>query len=338
MPHKHALLVVIPTLNEARHIARVIADLSAAPRVDANMLFVVADGGSTDGTQAIVEGIAAGRDDLQLLHNPRKLQSAAINLAVERYGDGRDLLIRCDAHADYPVGFIKNLVDAYDRGEADAIVVPMDSVGATCFQRAVGWVSDSKVGSGGSAHRGGAVSGYVDHGHHALFRMDSFRAAGGYDPSFTHNEDAELDCRQRALGSRIFLDAAIRLRYAPRATPRKLARQYFNYGKGRSRTVRRHRGSLRARQLAVPFLVIGTLAALLLSYVTPIFLLLPALYLAILGTTAVRIAIDQRSACGLLAAPAAAIMHFAWGSGFLWGCATLAERPWTPDASVGGLS
>nr|WP_206363576.1 glycosyltransferase family 2 protein [Sphingomonas crocodyli] len=227
MPRPHAILVVIPTLNEARHIAQVIADLTAEPLPEADLLFVVADGGSSDGTQDIVGRIAATRSDLLLLDNPKKLQSAAVNLAVEQYGEGRDLLIRCDAHADYPAGFLKSLVDAFDRGEADAIVVPMDSVGTTCFQRAVGWVSDSKVGSGGSAHRGGAASGYVDHGHHALFRMDSFRAAGGYDPSFTHNEDAELDCRQRALGSRIFLDADIRLRYAPRATPGKLARQYF---------------------------------------------------------------------------------------------------------------
>lgn len=329
--------MVIPTLNEARHIAQVLADLSI-DLPDADLLFVVADGGSTDGTQAIVGDLAQARGDLVLLPNPLKLQSAAVNLAVERFGEGPDLLIRCDAHADYPVGFLKKLVEAFDRGEADAIVVPMDSVGVTCFQRAVAWVSDSKVGSGGSAHRGGAASGYVDHGHHALFRMESFRRAGGYDPSFTHNEDAELDCRQRAYGSRIFLDAEVRLRYAPRATAAKLARQYFNYGKGRSRTVRRHRGSLRARQLAIPILVMGTLGTVLLAPIAPIFLLLPALYLAILAATAIRIAIDRRSACGLLAAPAAAIMHYAWGIGFLWGCASVPERPWSPGMSVGGLS
>ena len=336
MTARHSILVVIPTLNEARHIAQVLADLST-DLPDADLLFVVTDGGSTDGTQAIVTDLARGRDDLLLLHNPRKLQSAAINLAVERHGPGRDILIRCDAHADYPSGFLRKLVEAFDRGEADAIVVPMDSVGVTCFQRAVAWVSDSKVGSGGSAHRGGAASGYVDHGHHALFRMESFRRADGYDPSFTHNEDAELDCRQRALGSRIFLDADVRLRYAPRASAAKLARQYFNYGKGRSRTVRRHRGSMRARQLAIPVLVIGTLATLLLAPITPIFLLLPALYLAILAVTAIQIAIGRGSACGLLAAPAAAIMHYAWGVGFLWGCATVPEKPWSPGTSVGGL-
>ena len=36
-------------------------------------------------------------------------------------------------------------------------------------------------------------SGYVDHGHHAAFRAASFKAIGGYDETFSHNEDAEFD-------------------------------------------------------------------------------------------------------------------------------------------------
>jgi succinoglycan biosynthesis protein ExoA len=173
------------------------------------------------------------------------------------------------------------------------------------------------------------VSGFVDHGHHALFRIESFREAGGYDPSFTHNEDAELDCRQRAKGRRIFLDGNIRLRYAPRATAGKLARQYFNYGKGRSRTVRRHPSSLRMRQLAIPAHVGFSIVSLLLALWQPIFLAWPLIYTLILAATSVSIALKKQSACGLLAGFAAAIMHFAWGLGFMWGWASISEKRWS---------
>jgi len=328
MPNHQSVLIVIPTLNEAPHIAGVLANLLDETLPDADLMFVVADGGSDDGTQEIVTKIAEGRENLRLVHNPQRLQSAAINLAVQEYGAGRDLLIRCDAHATYPHGFVGKLVSSFGRRSADAIVVPMDSYGIGCFQRAVAWVSDSKVGSGGSSHRGGTASGYVDHGHHALFRMESFCRVGGYDPSFGHNEDAELDCRQRALGSRIFLDANIRLGYLPRATPTKLARQYFNYGWGRSRTVRRHPGSLKARQLAIPLLVLGTAATVLIAPIVPALLILPTLYLAIIAANGAAIGLRRRSLCGLLAAPAAAIMHFAWGTGFLLGWLRLCEEPW----------
>jgi succinoglycan biosynthesis protein ExoA len=327
-----AVLVVIPTLNEARNIGRVLQALAADPPRDASLRFVVADGGSTDGTVERVREIITARDDVVLLHNPDRIQSAAVNRAVLLHGAGADVLIRCDAHALYPSGYCRRLLRTLQRTGADAVVVPMDSRGAGCFQKAVAWVSDTPVGSGGSAHRGGRRSGFVDHGHHAAFRMDSFRRAGGYDASFTHNEDAELDCRQRALGARVYLDAEIRLAYQPRASALALARQYFRYGLGRSRTVRRHPASLRARQLAVPLHLAVSMVALLLATWLPLLLLWPAAYAAALAATSLAVAWRHRSVCGLLSGPAAALMHGAWALGFFWGWLALRERRWTGGA------
>jgi succinoglycan biosynthesis protein ExoA len=214
------------------------------------------------------------------------------------------------------------------------VVVPMDSIGDTCLQRAVAWVSNSAVGTGGSAHRGGRTSGFVDHGHHAAFRMETFRRAGGYNETFTHNEDAELDCRQRALGAKIYLDGDIRLGYFPRATFLGLWKQYFNYGVGRSRTVRRHPRSLRVRQLAVPMHVAWSLAAVALgAWFTPL-LLWPTLYVGALVAVSLGFAVRRHSSCGLLAGPAAAVMHTAWGSGFLLGLVIRRERRWSPKMAV----
>jgi succinoglycan biosynthesis protein ExoA len=334
--HQHAaqpstdrVLVVIPTLNESANVARVIEDLYADLPQTVPVRFVVADGGSTDGTQEIVREQARHRPALHLLDNPKRLQSVAVNLAVQTHGADADVLIRCDAHAKYPRGYVRRLLASLDEHRADAVVVPMDTVGDTCVRRAVAWVSDTVVGSGGSAHRGGQRSGFVDHGHHAAFRMASFVRAGGYDESFTHNEDAELDCRQRALGSRIFLDASIRLGYQPRSTLGGLWRQYFGYGKGRSRTVRRHPGSMRLRQLAVPLHVALCVLSLALLPWSPWLLLWPATYAMALVATSVMLVLRHRSLCGLLAGVAAGVMHFGWAAGLFWGLATVREAPWS---------
>lgn len=336
-----SILVVIPTLNEARTIDGVLEALQQDLPAGVRTTFVVADGGSTDGTPDRV----ARHEGVQFLRNPKRLQSAAVNLAAATFGRDADVLVRCDAHAVYPHGFVRRLVETLDRTGADAVVVPMDSVGHGCVQRATAWVSDTPVGSGGSAHRGGRQSGFVDHGHHAAFRMASFRQAGGYDETFSHNEDAELDCRQRALGSKVYLDADIRLEYHPRDTLRGLWRQYKGYGRGRSRTVRRHPGSMRARQLAVPAHVAFSIAAVLLSAWAPWLLAWPALYLSVLGVTSLALAVRHRSLCGLLAGPAAFAMHTAWALGFFEGMLFLREPPWrresaTPlwDASALGAS
>ncbi|MDB5817641.1 MAG: succinoglycan biosynthesis protein exoa [Rhizobacter sp.] len=329
-----SILVVVPTLNEVRTIAGVIEALREDLPKNAEVTMVVADGGSTDGTIELVRKLSATNKNIRYLHNPQRIQSAGVNLAARTAGRGHDVLIRCDAHAIYPPGFIRHLVETLDATQADAVVVPMDSVGGSCVQNAVAWVSDSKVGSGGSAHRGGKQSGFVDHGHHAAFRMESFQRVGGYDETFTHNEDAELDCRQRAVGGKIWLESDIRIAYHPRDTLTKLARQYFQYGRGRSRTVRKHPGSLRARQLAVPMNAVLCVLALALSPLVHWFALLPAMYVLALATTSLSISIKHRSVCGLLAGPAAFVMHNAWALGFLCGFAFIRERTWSPRASA----
>jgi succinoglycan biosynthesis protein ExoA len=328
------VLVVIPTLNEAKTIEGVLAALTEPkPRDDVVMTVVVVDGCSTDGTADVVRLAAASKANVHLLHNPRRIQSAALNLAARVFGRSADVLIRCDAHAAYPAGFVQNLVDTLDRTAADSVVVPMDSTGSTCLQRAVAWVSDTPAGSGGSAHRAGRRSGFVDHGHHAAFRMDTFRRTGGYDESFTHNEDAEFDCRQRALGAKVYLDADIRLAYQPRGTLRGLWRQYFSYGRGRARTARRHPGSLRARQLAVPLHFMVSLAAVAFAAWMPWLLVWPVMYLAALAGVSGWLALRHRSACALLAGPAALVMHSAWALGFLSSLLLIREQRWLPDAA-----
>lgn len=323
------VLVVIPALDEAATIERVIRALGEDPPPGAALSIVVVDGGSSDGTVETVRRLAAADPRLSLLHNPARIQSAAVNLAARVAGEGADVLVRCDAHASYPAGFVRRLLETLERTGADAVVVAMDSIaGRTCLQRAVGWVSDTALGSGGSAHRAGRRSGFVDHGHHAAFRMASFRRCGGYDESFTHNEDAELDCRQRRLGGRIYLDAQIRIGYLPRPSLAALEAQYFRYGHGRSRTARRHPGSLRARQLAVPAHFGASLAALALAPQWPVLVAWPALYLLALALASLQAAWRHRSACGLLAGPAAGVMHLAWAAGFLAGLIRVREPAW----------
>src|SRR5689334_25436181 len=95
-------LIIIPCLNEAKHIEPLIAKLEKALR-DLDAQIVVVDGGSTDGMREIVREIAAADPRVMLLDNPKRLQSAAVNLAVKELGQGYDYLIRIDAHGDYPL-------------------------------------------------------------------------------------------------------------------------------------------------------------------------------------------------------------------------------------------
>ncbi len=331
---RRRVIIVIPTLNEASHIGAVVKLLAEEIPESANACVVVVDGGSTDGTQEIVAALALRYPTVHCINNSARVQSAGINLALRRFGQNAEVLIRCDAHASYPVRYCGRLLDSLERCGADAVVVAMDSVGHTPLQKAVAWVSNSIVGTGGSAHRGGHRSGLVDHGHHAAFRIETFRRAGGYDESFTHNEDAEFDCRQRALGAKLYLDADIRVKYAPRPSWRGLARQYYRYGAGRSRTLRRHPASIRLRQMLVPANLVLCGFAVCLSPWFAGLLLWPASYFLGLTATSLALAARHHSLVGLLTGPAAAIMHTAWAVGFITGWFRGSDGVWQPSTTV----
>ncbi|MGF9692452.1 glycosyltransferase family 2 protein [Rhizobium sp. 0TCS1.26] len=307
-------LIVIPCLNEARHIGTLLRDL-AESRGNNDMLIVVADGGSTDGTREIVAGLTPSIADLVLLENPKRIQSAAVNLAVERFGYGRQYLIRIDAHGDYPEDYCQILLqEAVDTG-ADSVVVGMKTVGTGTFQRATALAQNSKLGNGGSKHREGAEGQWIEHGHHALMRIEAFRAVGGYDESFTHNEDAELDHRLRKAGYRIWMTAKTFMTYYPRSAPYPLFRQYLGYGRGRARNLLKHRSVPKLRQ-ALPLMVMPVIVGAglaVLHWVAAVPLLLWAGLCLAYG---VWIAVSERNAYGPLAAISAMIMHAAWSAGF----------------------
>jgi succinoglycan biosynthesis protein ExoA len=310
------LAVIVPVLNEAAYIEACLASLLPQAR-DAGAIVMVMDGGSTDGTQAIVTALAAAHPELKLFANPKRIQSAAVNLAARIAPPSVRLLLRADAHASYPPDFIQLCVAAKHAQLATSVVVPMITKGLGGMQTAIAAVQNSRLGNGGSAHRVGRASGLVDHGHHALFDRAFFLLAGGYDENFTHNEDAELDRRATMLGGRIWMCSEAPITYYPRRTLGALAKQYVKHGSGRMRMLRLHRLWPRPRQLAAPAILLLTLASLLLLPVSPWFALFPACYAGACALWAVSSALRARNAWLLGIAPAAMIVHFAWAIGFI---------------------
>lgn len=311
------VVIFIPTLNEEAHIEGVLRDLLDGDPLAAASPIVVADGGSSDDTRAVVARLSAAQPNIRLIDNPKRLQAAALNLALGPDWADRAILIRVDAHARYPRGYVSRLVAALEETGAASVVVPMDAAAATgCFQRGLAVIADTKLGAGGSPHRGGARSAWVEHGHHAAFRLAEFRDLGGYDESFVANEDAEYDRRLTESGGRIWLDAGIRVTYFPRSGPAGLWRQYRRYGEGRARTCLKHRVRPALRQLApVGNLGLLALSALALA-VTPLGWIWPATYGAVLLGASLWAAARLGSLCGLWAGPALGVMHLAWGLGF----------------------
>ena len=307
------VLAVVPCLNEAAHLPKLLAQLAADPDI---ALVVVADGGSTDGSRAIVVELADGNPKLCLLDNPARIQSAGINLAVQRYGSGYDWLLRVDAHCQYPDHYAATLLGAAASTGAQSIVVTMLTKANAGFQTAVAAAQNSVIGTGGSPHRHLVSGRFVDHGHHALMDINAFKAAGGYCEAMPCNEDAELDHRLLRNGNKIWLEPSAAVEYFPRSTALSLWRQYFKYGVGRARMLRRHQVRPALRQV-LPLLVPIALATAVLAPLHWIFVVPLTTWMSLMLLAGVIIGLAKRSHWALLSGLAAAIMHLAWGAGFL---------------------
>ncbi|MER8689324.1 glycosyltransferase family 2 protein [Mesorhizobium sp. M1136] len=316
-------MIVVPCLNEAPHIGALLRELRpAAKRLGA--VIIVADGGSTDGTRTIVADIAAKDQRVVLLHNEKRLQSAAINLAVARFGEGVDYLIRIDAHGGYPSDYCDRLVEEAQATGADSVVVSMLTSGSGMVQKAAAAAQNSRLGTGGSKHRHLSAGEWVDHGHHALIRISAFTAVGGYDETFSHNEDAELDYRLRQAGYRIWMTGKTQMVYYPRSSLKGLYFQYLGYGRGRAKNALKHRMIPKIRQM-VPLLVFPVVLLAAFSFVHWLAAVPLLLWVSVCLGYGFWTAVSQRKSDIALAGVSAMVMHFGWSVGF-W-LQLLAPRP-----------
>jgi succinoglycan biosynthesis protein ExoA len=318
MPSEPSVTIIVPTLNEEKYIWRAITSLIPEAE-DLDYELIVLDGGSTDGTASIVKDVAALNPRVRLEPNPGRYQSAAVNRGAKIAKPESSVVVRGDSHAEYPPGFVMGLVRELTERACASVVVPMRTRGKGFLQRGIAIAQNSRLGNGGALHRISNSSRYVDHGHHAAFDRTAFLAIGGYDEGFTHNEDAELDIRLRESGGRIWLSSELAISYFPRDSLGALARQYFNHGSGRARTMLKHRQPPKVRQL-LPLGALGMNMFCLasgLGFGWP-FLLPSIAYVGVCLTGGLFLAASERDPAGCAAGLAAIIMHQSWAAGFTY--------------------
>lgn len=274
------ITIVIPTLNEEKHIAQTI-DMLSRDQGFSDYDVIICDGGSSDATLTIARNL--GYQNVRVVNNPKRTQAAAVNYVAELIKEhGRtEYLIRVDAHSEYPEDFITRLVMTAKSCGADSVVVPMRTMQGNNVQKAAHILFNSWLGNGGAAHRAQSKGQWVDHGHHALFRLEAFLNVGGYDEAFIANEDAELDYRLIQAGYRIYLDGDNAIGYIPRDSVFSTWKQMRRNGFYRLKNVTKHRIRLKMRQI-LPILVLPFLLSvfLLAVFTSPIALVLSLVYFA----------------------------------------------------------
>ncbi len=316
MSRSPAVSVVIPVRNAAGAIVPAI-ESCLSQEYDGSLEVIVADGMSTDGTREQVSEVAGRDDRLQMVDNPDRVTPAALNRAIEAASGA--IIVRCDAHAVLPPGYIRRAVEQLAATGAANVGGIQRCVGTTPVQRSIAMAMSSPLGVGDARFRIGGTPGPTDTVYLGSFRREAIEAVGLFDVTMLRNQDYELNYRLRKADEIVWFDPALAVDYSPRRSFGGLLRQYFDYGAGKRRMLRRHPGSLRWRQLAAPALVLAMLASAVLMALGwwRVAAVVPVLYAAALTGGAIVELVRRRDPAALLYPVAVAAMHFSWGAGFV---------------------
>ena len=200
---------------------------------------------------------------VRLVPNPEQVITLGIHAAYA-VATG-EVIVRCDAHTEFPPGYLRRAVDTLQRTGAANVGGQQLPVGDTFFGRAVAIAMTTPLGAGGARYRQGGTEGPDDTVFLGAFRRDALEAVRGVDPTLGGAEDYELNWRLRAGGETVWFDPGLVVTYRPRGTLWDLASQYFNYGRWKRVMARRHPASLLPRHLASPLLLLGLIASPLLA-------------------------------------------------------------------------
>lgn len=322
--------MIIPILNEELHLAEAIERVLAQD-YPGDLEIVLALGPSTDRTDAIAADLAAADPRIRTVPNPSGRTPEALNAAIG--ASSHPVIVRVDGHSILPPDYIATAVRTLAETGADNVGGLMAAEGTTVFERAVARAMTSRFGVGAASFHTGGRAGSVDTVYLGVFRREALERVGGYDPAFTRAQDWEMNHRIRETGGVVWFTPDLHVIYRPRPDVKRLARQYFEYGRWRRQVVRDHPETLTARYLAAPVAVIGVgvgTAAALASFVGPSWLRVGLL--APLGYAALVVGAGVVTGRGL-DAPARvrlpvvyATMHGAWGLGFLTSPRSLVRR------------
>ena len=315
--------VVVPVRDEAAHLERTVASVLAQ---DYPLPFDVclAVGPSRDGTEDVAAAIAARDRRVRVVPNSSGRTPAALNTAIAAT-DG-EVVVRVDAHAELPAGYIRRAVETMRTTGAVNVGGVQLAVGETDLERAVAAAMSSWFGTGGSRFHVGGDAGPVDTVYLGVFDRRAGDAAGWFDESLTRNQDYELNIRLRDGGGVVWFDPGLAVRYRPRSSLSGLARQYFQYGRWKAEVLARRPDSVRVRQIVPAATPLVLLASLVAAPRRPLALVVPAGYLAAVG--GVSAAIARRA--GVRTADLVRVfptLQMSWGAGFARGAAAaVADR------------
>ncbi|HRK61091.1 MAG TPA: glycosyltransferase family 2 protein [Candidatus Omnitrophota bacterium] len=257
--------IIIPTYQEMKWIEKCLLSLLKNNLNVGEAEILIVDGISTDGTRNIVSQYIAKYPGLiRMIDNSRSFQVFGLNEAI-REAKG-EIIIRCDAHSQYPDGYVETLFGWHEKNVADNIGGCWDTLpgAGTAKAKGIAIAMTSPAGVGFSyrtAH--GTNPRYVDTVPFGSWKRSLFDEVGFFDERFIRAQDLEHNVRMKKMGKKIMLLPWLKIKYHARDSWRKIFEMFFQYGYWKNKINKKHKILTTWRQIVPPLFLLGAIFLLL---------------------------------------------------------------------------
>ena len=321
--------VVMPVRNEGPYISRSLNAVLAQNYPADRLEIIVADGKSTDGTREFIQSLQLKHPNLKLINNPGQIAPTGLNAAFSE--SKGQIIVRIDGHCEIGRDHLRTCVRLLSEADVDGVGGPIETLGEAPISRVIAVAMSSPFGVGGSAFRTiRDRTMLTDTIAFPAYKRSAMERVGLYDEELVRNQDDEYNYRLRKLGGRLLLSPELPVRYWSRSSLRSLGKQFFQYGFFKVRILQKHPLQMRVRQFVPPLFVAGLAAAIV---VMPLYGKVAWLLFSLLGTYGVANLIWTAQSARCLDARlltvlplAFAVMHLAYGAGFLAGLVRFCRR------------
>jgi succinoglycan biosynthesis protein ExoA len=318
----------VPIVDEERHIGDCLDSLARQDYPADRVEILVFDGGSRDRSRTMVAARAVSDGRIRLFDNPKRFQSAALNLGIGRARG--DAIAYVPGHATLAPDYLTQCVRELTENGVDNVGARRVMIGDTPFTEAATAAAESPFGIGGARHHYAGESTDVATAFPGFFRRSVFERVGGFDETLPVHEDYEMNWRIRQSGGRIRFTPHALLWYRPRSSFRAFARQQFRYGRGKATVARRQPGVMRPYHFVPPLFVAALTIAGLASPASRTARRVTASiaggYSAFLAAGAVTAGRGRSVGARAWLPAVLATMHLAWGAGLLVGLVSPQRR------------
>lgn len=283
-----------------------------------NYEIILVDGLSDDNTLKIVKETTKNFKNIKILTNENKVTPFAMNIGIKNASG--NVIVIVGGHATFPENFLLEGLELFNKyPDASCVGGPITSIGENDFAKATSLAMSSRVGIGNASHRFPDYEGPAEMACFPFYKKEVFDEIGLFDERFVRNQDDELAFRLTRSGRKIYISPKVISNYIVRSSPKKLFKQYCDYGYYKWLGCKKHKRLISIRHIIPTLFLFFNMTNIMLSlYLNNIFIFIIPLFLYLFVIFMFSLKYQKKGIKIVLSFNVAVIiLHFSYGYGFL---------------------